>query len=146
MYYLQESIRLFTVQWNLIIFRSCAMIYFQLKLIVLFIELHCVMFIEHHVTIPPKPLEVCTYSYNTSCESPNQWLIGLKRIKVWQHFYLVPHPLEKSHLTPYMRSENKIEKVVIIKNLFFHGLQPCKGIFEICSHRCCIFTIFRQSF
>ncbi len=38
------------------------------------------------------------------------------------------------------------KKVVKIKNQFFHARQPRKGIFEIRSYWCCIFTIFGQSF
>ena len=38
------------------------------------------------------------------------------------------------------------KKVVKMKNQFFHARQPREGIFEICSHWCCIFTIFGQSF
>ena len=41
------------------------------------------------------------YSYNTSFESPNQWPLRIRKITVWQHFYLVLHPLEKSHFTLY---------------------------------------------
>ena len=41
------------------------------------------------------------YSYNTSFESPNQRLHGLRRAKVWQHSYLVPHPFEICHFTTY---------------------------------------------
>ena len=39
-----------------------------------------------------------------------------------------------------------VKKVAIIKNQFFHARQPREGIFEICSHRCCIFKNFGQSF
>ena len=38
------------------------------------------------------------------------------------------------------------KKFVLIKNLYFHARQPCKGIFEIHSHRCCNFINFFQSF
>ena len=37
-------------------------------------------------------------SYDTSFKSPNQQLLGLKRIKVWQHFYLVSRLFEKKNL------------------------------------------------
>ena len=53
-----------------------------------------------------------------------------------------------SHLSiffSYLMDRNmaRVKKVVIIKNQFFHGRQPCEGIFEIL---CCIFTIFGQRF
>ena len=35
-----------------------------------------------------------------------------------------------------------VNKIVMIKNQFFHARQPHKGIFEIHSHRCCDFTTF----
>ena len=38
------------------------------------------------------------------------------------------------------------KKVVNIKNQFLHARQPCEGIFDIFSLRCCIFTISCQSF
>ena len=38
------------------------------------------------------------------------------------------------------------KKIVNIKNQFLHARQPREGIFDIRSHRCCIFTITCQSF
>ena len=34
------------------------------------------------------------------------------------------------------------QKFVNMKNQILHASQPREGIFDICSHQCCIFTLF----
>ena len=70
------------------------------------------------------------------------WLMGMKKLIFYRnnflgssYFFLLFSDLMDQKMA-------RANKVVTIKNQFFHAHQPRKGIFEIHSQRCCNFVTF----
>ena len=74
------------------------------------------------------------------------WLMGMKKLIFHYNNFFGPGWFLTIFSDLMDQKMAGAKKVVIIKNQFFHARQACEGIFEICSHWCCIFTIFGQSF
>ena len=79
-----------------------------------------------------------------------EWIskIPLRGWWAWKNWFLIITTfLASANFWPvfqiwWIKKRAGAKNVVIIKNQFFHACQPCKGIFEIHSHRCCDFTTF----
>ena len=67
------------------------------------------------------------------------WFLDTKKIFGSGHFLILSQ-------ISWIEKKPRAKKVVNIKNQFLHARQPREGIFDICSHQCCIFTISCQSF
>ena len=74
------------------------------------------------------------------------WLMGMKKL-----IFYVMNFFGCGHFSIFFSDlmDGKMagaNKIVYIKNQSFQGRHPHKGIFQIRSYWCCIFTIFGQSF
>ena len=70
------------------------------------------------------------------------WLTGMKKLIFYYYNFSGSGPFLIHQIWKTGQKIAGAKSVVTIKNLFFDARQPCKGIFEIHSHRCCDFSTF----
>ena len=84
--------------------------------------------------------------YKTYFKNSFAWLMGMTELIFgYQKIFGSGHFLIFFQIS-WIEKKPRAKKVVNIKNQFLHARQPREGIFDICSHQCCIFTISCQSF
>ncbi len=97
-----------------------------------------------HLKLWPKNVEI-----QHNCERFQKFLCtidGHDRTDFWIQKFFCFRPFFDLFSNIMDRKNARAKKVINIKNQFLHARQPCEGIFYICSHRCCIFTLSCQSF
>ena len=94
-----------------------------------------------------RPLEALgkrLWNYSINENGFQKFLFVIRAWKKW--FFITTTFLALADFWHFFRSDGskngQSQKVVIIKNQFFHARQPCKGIFEIYSQQCCNFITF----
>ena len=86
------------------------------------------------------------WKYNKYFKNSFAWLMGLTELIFGYKNFFGSGLFLTFFLIWWIEKMPQAKKVVNIKNQFLHARQPRERIFDIRSHRCCIFTITCQSF
>ena len=86
------------------------------------------------------------WKYNKYFKNSFAWLMGLTELIFGYKNFFGSGLFLTFFLIWWIEKMPQAKKVVNIKNQFLHARQPRERIFDICSHRCRIFTITCQSF